>query len=114
MWERHPWPGTAARPLLGFRNIDTVCTQVGREWLEFIMRLDPRINWDDIDMRMEHDGARVTSGEPICFAHRAKHSATFIAPNLEGGTMSTFQSASLVSPEPPKKKINEQLLKHGL
>ena len=30
---------------------------------------------------------------------------TPMAPNLEGGTMSTFQSASLVSPEPPKKKI---------
>ena len=29
---------------------------------------------------------------------------TPIAPNLEGGTMSIFQSASHVSPEPPKKK----------
>ena len=105
----HPWLGTAARPLMKFRNIDTICIQVGWEWLESIVRLDPRIDWDDIDMRMEHVGARAASGEPIFFAHRAKHSATSMAPNLEGGTMSTFQSASLVSPEPPKKKIDRQL-----
>ena len=30
---------------------------------------------------------------------------TPMAPNLEGGTMSTFQSAHHVSPEPPRKKI---------
>ncbi|KAF6241740.1 hypothetical protein HO173_000452 [Letharia columbiana] len=30
---------------------------------------------------------------------------TPMAPNLEGGTMSTFQSASHLSPEPPRKKI---------
>ena len=29
---------------------------------------------------------------------------TPLAPNLEGGTMSTFQSANTVSPEPPRKK----------
>lgn len=30
---------------------------------------------------------------------------TPIAPNLEGGTMSTFQTGNNVSPEPPKKKL---------
>lgn len=30
---------------------------------------------------------------------------TPMAPNLEGGTMSTFQSATNLSPEPPRKKI---------
>ena len=30
---------------------------------------------------------------------------TPMAPNLEGGTMSTFQSANHLSPEPPRKKI---------
>ena len=30
---------------------------------------------------------------------------TPMAPNLEGGTMSTFQSSSHLSPEPPRKKI---------
>ena len=30
---------------------------------------------------------------------------TPMAPNLEGGTMSTFQSATHLSPEPPRKKI---------
>ena len=30
---------------------------------------------------------------------------TPMAPNLEGGTMSTFQSANHVSPEPPRKKV---------
>lgn len=30
---------------------------------------------------------------------------TPLAPNLEGGTMSTFQSANNVTPEPPKKKV---------
>ena len=77
MCERSPWPGTAARRLLDFpilHNIDTVrisptetfylanmlqiCTQVEWEWLEIIMRLDPRLTWDDIDMRMEYVGAR--------------------------------------------------------
>ena len=30
---------------------------------------------------------------------------TPMAPNLEGGTMSTFQSGSIVSPEPPRKRV---------
>ena len=67
MWERYPWLGTAARRLLDFptlRNIDTVristtetfylanmlqiCTQVEWEWLEIVMRLDPRLTWDGV------------------------------------------------------------------
>ncbi|KAL2036920.1 hypothetical protein N7G274_010345 [Stereocaulon virgatum] len=61
MFEQSPWPGTQPRPLLDFpvfKDINTISTEV--EWflIEWWMRIDPRISWDDIEMRMEHVGKR--------------------------------------------------------
>ena len=87
MVEKCPRPGTAPRALLDFpilRGIDKVryspnfssnftriaadkmqiSTKVEWWWVEAMFRLDPRLEWSDIDMRMEHVGDREILTQP--------------------------------------------------
>ena len=61
MFERYPRPGQAARPILDFEilgGINKISTKVPWQFVELLFRLDPRLQWNDIDMLMEQSGRR--------------------------------------------------------
>ena len=62
MFEQHPRVGHAPRLILDFpilRGIDQISTQVPWWFLEMLFRLEPRLEWKDIDVLMDNVGRRL-------------------------------------------------------
>lgn len=58
MVEHSPWPREAPRAMLDFpilKGMNKISTTVPWWFIEALMRLDPRLEWKDIDMRKCHD-----------------------------------------------------------
>ena len=61
IFEQHPRNGEAPRLILDFpilRGIDQISTEVPWWFLEILFRLDPRLEWQHIDMLMDNVGKR--------------------------------------------------------
>ncbi len=70
MFERYPRPGEAARPILDFpilQGVNKISTEVPFWLLEIWFRLEPRLEWKDIDMLMEHTGKRFAQPDKAKF-----------------------------------------------
>ena len=62
VFERYPRAGKAPRPIPDYpilRGVDQISTEAPWWWLELILRLEPRLEWKDIDVLMENVGKRL-------------------------------------------------------